>query len=234
MTLKSKILKPLYNLLLPPACFGCNALLSGGEAYICSDCRHSLPHTEYNFVDENRMDIDFAHLAVVRKCAALFFFSDSGTVQSLLHFLKYRSQPIIGKLIGNMVLEQCRLQHLTSRIDAIVPVPLSPAKKRIRGYNQLDTFGQTLSESLGIPYLEHGLVRQDSAGTLSKMSRAARASGRGLWFNVAADVDLSGQRVLLIDDVTTTGLTLSACTRELERAGIREVFLLCMAVVGDR
>ena len=85
----SKIINDINSILLPPLCFGCNAQLIRGEQLLCTVCRHDLPITDYNFAEENEIDRIVYGRVRIEKAASFLFFSKTGIVKNLLHYLKY-------------------------------------------------------------------------------------------------------------------------------------------------
>jgi len=109
-----------------------------------------------------------------------------------------------------------------------VPVPLHKERYRERGFNQVELiFGDWL-KGQGLP-LERALVRTKRTGPLYKMRPAERRKSLKDAFSVAQDVDVSGKRILLLDDILTTGATLSACAAVLRHAGAERVDVLVFA-----
>jgi ComF family protein len=113
--------------------------------------------------------------------------------------------------------------------DVLVPVPLFPRRKRVRGYNQSALLAQALARQLGLPVNERTLTRTrnttSQAGTNNSDER--RANVRDAF--VCRDGQFAGKQVLLIDDVSTTGATLDACARALRGAGVESVWALSFA-----
>lgn len=114
-------------------------------------------------------------------------------------------------------------------IDLIVPVPLAALRRLGRGFNQAERIARRLGLRLGLP-VDDALRRTDLVpSSQSRLGRAARwATGTGR-YRVRAHSQLSGLRILLVDDVVTTGSTLAEVARVLHRAGAREVFAVCLA-----
>jgi ComF family protein len=99
-------------------------------------------------------------------------------------------------------------------VDVIVPVPLHPRKKKIRGYNQAELFAQGLSRTMQRPVLK-ALKRVVFTQTQTKMTRAERQVNVSRAFDLSGGTNLEGKHVLLVDDVVTTGATLEACGTKL-------------------
>jgi ComF family protein len=113
--------------------------------------------------------------------------------------------------------------------DILIPVPLYPRRKRVRGYNQSALLARELGRHVGLPVEEGALVRERNTP-----SQAERLSAKERKVNVAGAFGyrgqgLQGQRVLLIDDVATTGATLDACAQALRQAGAASVWALTFA-----
>jgi len=161
-------------------------------------------------------------------------FSDRGVVRRLLHALKYRNHPELGSFFARWAWESTDIALLSGKLDAVVPVPISRAKRLKRGYNQLSRFGRELAQLTGVPYLPHALTRNEKSKTQSRRNKAERWRKGLSEYQWDPEAGLKDSSVLLIDDVTTTGATLHACIRRLEEAGVRSIHILCMATVSDR
>jgi ComF family protein len=126
-----------------------------------------------------------------------------------------------------------RALPLDSSFDAVVPVPLHWRRKWQRGFNQAELLARHISKKRQVPVVQ-ALQRRKSAGVQASLSVAARRRNVAGAFTVKPGVNLSGKRVLLIDDVMTTGATGSACAAALKRGGATSVSLLTLARVDRR
>ena len=109
-----------------------------------------------------------------------------------------------------------------------VPVPLHEARYRERGFNQVELIFGAWLEGQGLP-LEQALVRTKQTGPLYRMRPSERRQSLKDAFSMARDADVSGKHILLLDDILTTGATLSACAAVLRRAGAARVDVLVFA-----
>ena len=128
-----------------------------------------------------------------------------------MHRLKYKGNQEIGTFIGDWLGENMLLSERFHDIDCIIPVPLHYKKQRKRGYNQVSTFGISLSKILKIPYYEGVLQRKTATNTQTKLIRFDRWKNVKELFHVENTNELSNKHILLIDDIITTGATLEAC-----------------------
>ena len=163
--------------------------------------------------------------------AAYCFGSYEGTLRELIHLYKYAgvqplSEPLSGLLAAALPLDE--------RFDAVVPVPLHWRKQWQRGFNQSDLLARVIARKRGIP-LVHALRRARFTAAQAGLSNTGRRRNVSGAFRCRRNAQpLSGRRVLLIDDVMTTGSTAAACAQALKQAGVSRVVLLTVARVDRR
>ena len=114
-------------------------------------------------------------------------------------------------------------------VDAIVPVPLHPRKQRQREFNQAEYLADALGEQLNIPVVKRSLRRVKDTSTQTKLDAEARARNMRGAFAVRDETAFDGKRLVLLDDVFTTGATLDSCAKALRSVGAREVLALAVA-----
>lgn len=209
------IVEELAHYFLPNRCAVCNSKLLSEEIGVCLQCLYKLPKTN-NFDEDNNIgEVLLAGRFPFEGVASFAFFTKQGLLQSLIHELKYNNKPAIGNLLGSLFGEDLLHSHFLEPIDVIVPVPLHPKKKVIRGYNQAEAFAQGISQATSIPISVDELIRVINNPTQTKRSKTQR------WENVKGIFEVTGtdvfqnKHVLLVDDVITTGSTLEACANAL-------------------
>jgi ComF family protein len=116
--------------------------------------------------------------------------------------------------------------YANEQFDALVPVPLHPARRRERGYNQAELLAKAMAAETGFPIIAHELRRIRATPSQTKLDRHARAENVKDAFALAKDLSFTGLKILLVDDVYTTGATLNECARMLREAGAASVFAL--------
>ncbi|MBL3654543.1 ComF family protein [Fulvivirga sediminis] len=223
------MLNDFISLFFPNYCLACNRGLAKGEKLLCLKCEYSLPKTDSHLNHDNFIASKFYGRAKLLHAVARYKFNKSGKVQRLLHRLKYDNKPELGTLIGAEYGKELMKAEFDRHYDVIVPVPLHKRKLRRRGYNQSAMFGQGLSESMELPQFEDALIRNIYTSTQTKKSRLDRLKNVDTIFTHNEDLSLDGLRVLLVDDVITTGATLEACIEALTAAGTTSVGVAAIA-----
>ena len=227
----AKIINEINNILLPRACFGCNAQLFRGEHVLCAVCRHDVPLTDHNFVQENAVDRIFYGRIPIKKAASFTFFSKNGLVKNLLHWLKYKNQEQIGTFLGEWCGANLSNDPNLKHIDVVIPVPLHPKKLKKRGYNQVARFAQEIAKNLQVAYRDDVLLKTINTKTQTKKDRQLRWESSKKAFQVNTTSPFNYKHVLLVDDVITTGATIESCAHVLMQDKDIEVSVLSMAVV---
>lgn len=223
------LLKDIYAVFYPEVCLCCHEHLTTNEKTICLNCRHDLPLTNFSGEKNNLIEKSFYGRIPVVNATALFYFFKKGKVQELIHSLKYKNQQQVGTLLGNWLgIEILQSQNFLN-IDYIIPVPLHKKKLKIRGYNQVTTFGKSLSETLNITFMESNLLRISSTKTQTKKIRFDRWKNVQELFFVKNPSTLDNKHILLIDDIITTGATLEACYTAFENTKNLTISIACMA-----
>lgn len=224
-----EILNDFVALFFPRFCRGCEEALVRGEDLICTKCLLELPRSNYHLERENPFYNKFKGRLPVMEVMTLFKFVKGSRVQHLLHAIKYRNLPELGVSLGRMYGHDLLGANYKDRFDIIVPVPLHKAKKRRRGYNQSEEFGKGLAEVLEIPCSDKIMERSVMTDTQTRKSKLNRWENVSEVFLVVNPGAVAGKRILLVDDVVTTGATLEACGVALLEAGCKELSIACIA-----
>lgn len=153
-------------------------------------------------------------------------FAYRGYARLMVHALKYESDTTAAVWLGERMAAAVLSQPSFVKADCVIPVPLHPDREAHRGYNQSQLLAQTLSLGTGIPLRDQVLVRVQNTGTQVGRSRSERLHAMRGAFAVAQPALVQGKRVLLADDVLTTGATAIACAEALLWAGASSVLLV--------
>jgi ComF family protein len=218
----------IASLLYPPVCVTCRANVRAGE-YLCDQCETKIVRIVAPFCQkcsepfEGAITSEFtcancAHRTIHFESAVAAYRS-RGIVRQIVHDFKYGHQIYLRQPVTRWLraaLDDARLRGC--RFDIIVPVPLHPTRQRERGFNQASLLAELLSEQISIQS-KPALERIRYTTTQTALDRAERMENLHNAFRLRKNMDVRRLRVLLIDDVLTTGSTLSECARILKRAG---------------
>ncbi|WP_235941917.1 ComF family protein [Pontibacter fetidus] len=222
----------LLALFFPESCFACNKVLVRGEQFICTDCNIKLPYTdfhEHGATELNPLQRRFWGKVPVRFAFSYLYFRSKGRVQRLLHQLKYKGAKDLGEHLGQRYGSILQEYQYHDQFDLIVPVPLHKLKLRKRGYNQSEHFAVGLASAMSVPTKADVLKRTINTTTQTQKNRLSRWQNVEQVFEVTKPEQVKGKRILIVDDVLTTGATLEACAVTLLAAGASEVSIATIA-----
>ena len=215
---------------LPRVCPVCGKSLDGDEQWLCRKCLASLPRTRYEDVEFNTMEQHFAGKVPIERATAYFFYEKGSPYASILHDIKYRSTPRMGYWLTSRAVNDMAGSHFFDGIDVVTAVPLHRSKLAHRGYNQSEYLARGIADALDIDYIEAlKAIRPHSTQThKGAMERWQNIQGNYA-LNKKAASQLAGKHILLVDDVITTGSTLTVCATLLKSIPGATVSLFTLA-----
>lgn len=201
--------RSLARFIQPPFCSRCGLPYQGDltTPFECSNCRE--------------MDL---HFSSARSAVAA-----RGVVLDAIHRYKYQRALWFESFLSDLLIRQAGPVLRREPPDWIVPVPLHPLKEREREFNQAERLATRLGEATGIPVRPHLLKRIAPTRTQTQLTRRERAANVRNAFILGDNQRLRGRRIVLLDDVLTTGATTSACARVLQTAGADDVCVWTVA-----
>ena len=219
---KYALLNRFLDLLYPPRCILCHRFLQQGERELCPECRGNLPILP----KEERSQT----LSGISSCCSLFDY-EGEVRQSVLRY-KFGGRSFYGRIYGDMLAEWVDRDEYDC--DIITWVPLSRKRKRSRGYDQAKLIADAFARRTGIPC--RGLLKKikNTAPQSGTDSREARRTNIADAYMPLCPEEISGSRILLMDDIVTTGATLSECAKVLTWAGAKDVRALTLARTRQR
>ena len=229
MTTANTVIQDFVSLFFPHYCMACSGALVKGEDILCTACLIDLPKTNYHLRMENQIKNKLSGRLPLKHGWAFLKFRKSGIVQHLLHQLKYNNHPEVGVKLGQAYGLELLHMGFDKEFDMIIPVPLHTSRQRQRGYNQSAQFALGLSEALKIDWNDSISIRKQATATQTHKSKAERWDNVKDVFSVKGLDVIKNKRVLLVDDVITTGATLEACGQHLVESGCREISVACIA-----
>lgn len=200
-------LSALGELVAPTRCAACDVPARAGVLF-CPACAVSVEAAPADASGQRRAAFQYG-----------------GAIAHALTRLKYAGRADLGPRLGRAMLPAAR--PLAGKVDLVVPVPLHARRLAARGFNQAALLAAPLARDLGVVHAPRAVQRTRETRRQASLDRGERLANVRDGF--VCEADLRGARVLLVDDVRTTGATLSACTKALRRAGVAQIFELALA-----
>ena len=217
-TPRNSFLGRLLDLISPRSCAVCHNRLNIAEHVLCARCNLHLPRTGYaDYPYDNEMAKIFWGRIPIERCAALIYYESGAQVSNLIYRLKYGNEPEIGIVLGEMMAKELVSKGFFEGIDVIVPVPLARKRERRRGYNQSEKIAHGIENITHIPVVTDAVERAMQTETQTHKNRWERADNVSGAFRLCQTARIQHQHLLLVDDVVTTGMTVSACGEELKQ-----------------
>ena len=218
------MLKDLFSLIFHNNCINCNTSLISTESCLCTSCKIDLPVTNDHALVDNELYQKFAFQPKIKSAQSFIYFHQGGMAQKLLHQLKYRGRKEIAKEMGIWF-----SPYLASLdVHFIVPVPLHPRKQRRRGFNQSEWVAKGISEELGLDVRTDLIRRVKQTQTQTGKSKVSRWSDLENVYS-AASSEVVEKRILLVDDVVTTGATIGMLCERLAEQGVAAIHIAAIA-----
>lgn len=205
----------LLELFFPSLCITCGNRLVSQEKYLCLQCWHDLPVSNFHLDAQNKVAQLFWGRVQIAQASAFFHFRKGSQYQQLIHFIKYKGLKELGFETGRRFGHILADSEVFNGVDLIVPVPLHIKKLKKRGYNQSEWIARGMAESMNKPVFTGNLYRKTYASTQTKKNRFERWQNVDGIFAINDPTEFSGKHILLVDDVVTTGATLEACAAQI-------------------
>lgn len=226
-------LSRIIDTLAPASCAICGNRLSVGEEFICARCNLRLPRTYYELSPyDNPMSNMLLGRFPLEKCASLFLYYPHSESANVVLALKYFQHTDYGHELGSFLASQFCAAGFFDDITAVMPVPLASNRERKRGYNQSREIVRGICSVTGLPMIDKVVKRQKFEASQTLMSRSMRNDNVENSFTLVDASKLKGQHILLVDDVMTTGATITACAKAIQKAGDVKISIATAAFAG--
>ena len=215
----SKIQQWLLDLLYPRKCVLCTGLLEKDRVYLCDKCRK----------DTEKVKGKIHRGSFFTHCISVYYYEKD--VSSAVKRLKFGGKAHYALCFGALIAE--RLAEEGTTCEAVTWVPVSAARKRARGYDQAYLIAKAVAECMGLPLLKSlKKIRHNPPQAREKDSASRRANVLNAYASVNPDA-IRGKKLLLVDDVITSGATLSECCRILKMAGAESLYCATFAAARE-
>lgn len=217
-----KWMDAVLDLLFPPKCPFCHRLLAKGEVGFCAKCQAELP---WALGKQGEQKPEFT-----AGCVSPLYYREG--VRQAVHRFKFYGRAEYAKVFAPLMAQSVRDNWPEENFDLVTAVPLHWRRRRARGYDQAQLLAEEVGRLLGVPaQVTLKKIRHTPAQSGQSDHEARRVNVLG-----AYDVngkEFAGERVLLVDDVVTSGATLSECARTLRTGGVKEVRAVTLARAGE-
>lgn len=208
-----KIFNSILEFFFPSLCIVCKIRLSNAEEHICLSCIEALPRTNYHNQEENRLEHYLGGKFVFHRAAAFCYFYKAGALQKIIHEFKYKQNADLAVFMGKLYGNELKSSDFLKGVDYLIPIPLHPKRQKTRGYNQAEEICKGISEITDIPICTTAIERAINNPSQTKHSKTERWKNVDGIFASTNNPNLKGKKILLVDDVITTGSTIEAIVK---------------------
>lgn len=205
----------LLELIYPNVCAFCEKLAFNG---ICSDCKQKIEGIIISKVDNYTSD------------SSKFFnrhgyiFKYGGEIRDLIINYKFNNKAYIYKTFANIILDNKKMIDFINTYELVMPVPIHKKRYNIRGYNQSELLSKEICKNIkNIKFRNNILIKSKNNVAQSTLNKVERALNVKNVYKITNSKFIEGKRILLIDDVYTTGNTVNECARVLKENGAHEI-----------
>lgn len=227
----------IRRLLYPATCPLCRKLLGINEGYVCEECDKALLRLGNLRCLRCGADIDEGEEEYCSDCSCLTrsyirgfpALRYEGKIKECLYRFKYAGKKQYARFLARQIVKECGRDIISVSPDALVPVPVHASKFRQRGYNQAALLAKELSKLMGIPCEERILERKSKTAPQKKLSTEAREKNLKNAFNSTVK-SVEYRKIMLVDDIYTTGATIESCTQVLLNIGVKEIYYTSVCI----
>lgn len=218
------------HLIYPNSCLGCDSVLVKGEKMVCTKCISNLPFTGFeNGSSHHPTATKFYGKIPTTYIYCLLKYKKGNISQKLIYQYKYKLKKELCDLFAELQIKRWIEAGSDIHWDIMVPVPLHPKKLKKRGFNQSELYAEKLSKNLNIPLTSNALKRIESNKVQALLGRNSRFENVKSSYLINNKEVIQGKKVVLIDDVITTGATVEVCTNLLLKNGAHSVSIASIA-----
>jgi ComF family protein len=226
---ETNLLTSLLDLILPRFCCACKCKLASNQDTMCSSCLSKIQIATDDRL-KREFDRKFLNKNIITDYFSPFIFEKDKELQHAIHSLKYEKKFPVGIFLGKTLANKIKNHRPNWKIDLIIPIPLHQLKKAERGYNQSFYVAEGIGKILGIAFSDKVVKRikyTESQTTMTLDERRQNISGA---FKVIKRNAVNSKTILIIDDVITTGATISECGKILLEEGAEDIYAASVAI----
>lgn len=221
----------ILDFFLPRVCISCDNKLSPEENSICENCFSKIKTADKTFL-ESEFKRKFEEEKIINDFLSLFVFDENSPIRDLLHGLKYDKKFRLGIFLGKILAANFDEKIKTWNIDYIIPVPLHKLKKAERGFNQSYYIAKAFVKKSNIKVKANTIKRRRFTATQTKLNSEERKENMKDAFVIKGKKLIDGKNIILLDDVITTGATISECARVLKQNGANKIYAVSIGIAN--
>lgn len=214
----SVVLRDIASLILPRTCLACGRTLLENEGCVCLACRYNMPLTNFAKHKDNPVKLLFENVMPVESAMAMFWFVGGTEWQRIVHNFKYYGRWLFAQKMGEWLGEELLESGNFGNIELVVPIPLHYRRRLQRGYNQSEQLALGIARKMGVKCDFRSVRRCQYNDSQTSKSRSERWDNVEKIFEVRSVEHLRGKHILLVDDVLTTGATMTSCASAIIKA----------------
>ncbi len=227
-----KSVQKLAEILFPQTCNICNKRVFLKSDLFCVSCFEALEKTHIQDFKNNLILDKFKGVVPIKHAFSMYFVSKNNLTSQILYKIKYDGNTQLAESLG-MIVGKRLINSIFSSADSIIPIPLHKAKQSIRGFNQSELIAQGIASTISIDIDTESVIRTKHTSSQTFLNKEARQENVKDVFEVTKPQMILDKKIILVDDVITTGATIETCSKELLKAGANEVMLLSLAVANE-
>lgn len=230
----SRLLHSLKSLVVAPTCPVCGKRLEQSDSFVCLACNLSAPYTHLWQSHDNAMEQRFWGIIPIERAAAFMWYVEGSKWRDIIHEFKYHNHWFLAQNMGQWFATELLRTDFFQGIDLIVPVPLHWRRRLVRGYNQTEYIALGLSRKTGIKCYRNAVKRTVNNPPQAGMEFINRWQHIENIFTTSHPERLKGKHILLVDDVFTSGATLSTLAQSIIKACDGDVKISVATLAASR
>lgn len=233
---KGQWLENIKDVLFPKTCPGCDRILGRGEL-ICEACKNKIQYIveprckkcgKGLAKEEYELCYDCQHSTHLFRMGVAAFRYDKLISKSIYRF-KYHNRRTYARFYGTALYTSCKDDIKRWQADALIPVPIHRRKEQRRGYNQAELLANELGKIMDVPVDNRCLKRIRDTKPQKDFDKTGRKKNLEKAFKICTDV-VEYKKVILVDDIYTTGSTIDECASVLMQAGVKDIYFVSLAI----
>lgn len=219
-------------------CIICDKSIKKTQKYsICTECSKKIKRVQYRACEKCGKPLEETyHENMCLDCIRVNRFFTKGfscvgyeeITRDLVHRFKYKNERYLGYHMAEMMIEKLKEQSIS--IDLIVPVPLHKKRRKERGFNQSEILAKYIGRAIGVNVETKKLIRVKYTKPQNKLLKGERKDNLEEAFYVVSGNVFKNKNILIVDDVYTTGSTIDACSKELLKSEIKDIYMISFAI----